>query len=121
MQHFSELRVWQRAHALALSIYKLTAALPSEERFGLTSQTRRAATSIPTNIAEGSKRRTSADYARFLNLAEGSAAEVEYLLMLSRDIGYVGADDVGPLLTEVSELSRMLYALRTKVEEAGRS
>jgi len=87
-------------------------------RFGLTAQLRRAATSVPTNIAEGSKRRRSADYARFLNIAEGSAAEIEYLLMLSRDLGYLTRQQAEPLLRETSEISRMLYALRVRVEHA---
>jgi four helix bundle protein len=121
MQHFSELKVWQRTHALTLRVYGLTESFPSAERFGLTSQLRRAATSMPTNIAEGSKRRSNPDYARFLNLAEGSAAEVEYLLMLSRDLGYVTPAEAEPLVREVSEISRMLYALRTKVERGGKA
>jgi four helix bundle protein len=119
MQHFTELRVWQRAHVLALTVYRTTESFPSSERFGLVSQLRRAATSVPTNIAEGSKRRGSQDYARFLNMGESSVAEVEYLLMLGRDLGYVATDQVTPLLAEASELSRMLYALRTRVEQGG--
>ena len=79
LQHFSELRVWKTAHALVLEVYRLTADFPAGEKFGVTSQLRRAAISVPANIAEGSKRRIGADYARFLNVAEGSAAEVEYL------------------------------------------
>jgi len=92
MQRFTEIKVWQRSHALVLQLYRLTATPPAEERFGLTSQIRRAAVSVPTNIAEGSKRRTNADYARFLNVAEGSLAETEYLLLLTRDIGYLSAE-----------------------------
>lgn len=90
---------------------------PAPERFGLVAQLRRAAVSVPTNIAEGSKRRTAQDYARFLNLAEGSLAETEYLLLLSHDLGYLGGEVTEPLLAEVSEISRMLYALRAKVEQ----
>jgi four helix bundle protein len=118
MQHFSD---WQRTHALTLHVYRLTERFPATERFGLTSHLRRAATSVPTNIAEGTKRRHNPDYARFLNLAESSAAEVEYLLMLSRDLGYVPPDEAESLLREVSETSRMLYSLRIKVEEGGKS
>jgi four helix bundle protein len=116
VQRFSDLKVWQRSHAVVLTVYRLTEAFPPQERFGLTSQLRRAATSVPTNIAEGSKRRTRQDYARFLNLAEASLAETEYLLLLSRDLGYLSGDVTEPLL-EVSEISRMLDALRVRVEQ----
>lgn len=116
MQRFTDLKVWQRAHALALEVYRLTADFPAEERFGLTAQLRRAGVSVPANLAEGSKRQHQADYARFLNIAEGSAAETEYLLMLSRDLGYASPERTAPLLVEVTEIARMLHALRTKVE-----
>ena len=87
MQRFTELKVWQRAHALVLEIYRISTSFPQEERFGVTSQLRRAITSVPTNIAEGSRRQGQQEYSRFLNVAQGSAAEVEYLLILSRDLG----------------------------------
>jgi four helix bundle protein len=119
MQRFTDLRVWQRSHALVLALYELTDRFPRSERFGLVSQLRRAAVSVPTNIAEGSKRRGAADYARFLNLAEGSLAETEYLILLSRDLGYATNDVAQPLLAEVSEIARMLHALRTKVDQGG--
>ena len=117
MQSFRELKVWQRSHALVLELYRVTEAFPSQERFGIVSQLRRAAVSVPTNIAEGSRRLTPKDYARFLNLAEASLAETEYLLLLSRDLGYVAGDLTEPLVAEASEISRMLYALRRKVEQ----
>ena len=86
MQPFTELKVWQRSHALVLEIYTLTRDFPAEERFGLTSQLRRAAISVATNIAEGSRRQHAQDFARFLNIAEASLAELEYLLMLTHDL-----------------------------------
>ena len=89
MQRFTELEVWRRSHSLVLEIYRLTQSFPSEEKFGLTSQIRRAAVSVATNIAEGSKRVARPDYARFLNISEGSLAETQYLLMVSRDLGYL--------------------------------
>ena len=116
MQRFTDLKVWQRSHALALEVYRLTSSFPSEERFGLTSQMRRASVSIPTNIAEGSRRRSRKDYAHFLNMAEGSLAELEYLFMLSRDLGYLDAETASAHATEATEISRMAYALRRKVE-----
>lgn len=119
MQPFTELRVWQRSHQLALAVYRVTETLPPDERFGLTSQLRRAVTSVPTNIAEGSKRRSSQDYARFLNLAEGSLAETQYLTILSRDLRYLASEVVEPLLAEIDEIARMLHALRGKVERGG--
>jgi four helix bundle protein len=116
MQPFTELKVWQRSHALVLQIYRLTGKFPADERFGLTAQLRRAATSVPTNIAEGSRRQHRPDFARFLNIAEGSLGEVEYLVMLSRDLDYVEKEIARPLFDEANEIARMLYALRRKVE-----
>ncbi len=116
MQRFQDLLVWQRSHALALSVYRLTSSFPASERIGLISQPRRAAVSVPTNIAEGSKRKTGQEYARFLNIAEGSLAEVEYLLLFSRDLQYAAAKFVEALMQEASEIARMLNALRVKVE-----
>src|SRR5215470_7007719 len=101
MQRFTDLRVWQKGHAFVLQVYRLTKNFPAEERYGLTSQLRRAALSVPTNIAEGSKRQTNAEYARFLNIAEGSLAESEYLLMVSRDLGYVTDLVCKPVLSDV--------------------
>lgn len=120
MQHFTKLEVWKRSHALTLGIYDLTKMFPQDERFGLISQIRRAASSVPTNIAEGSKRRTPPEFARFLNIAEGSLAEVEHLLVLGRDLHYATVERVRSFLKEVSEIARMLYALRLRVEQASR-
>jgi len=128
MQHFTELRVWQRSHGLVLNLYRLTSRFPvderfgitsqfpADERFGLTSQLRRAAASVPTNIAEGVERTGKHDYARFLNIAQGSLAETEYLVMLSRDLGYLAPEKAEEPLSEVSEIAGMLHALRRKVE-----
>jgi four helix bundle protein len=118
MQRFTELKVWQRSHGLVLQVYRLTKSFPPEERYGLTSQIRRATLSVSTNIAEGSKRQTNTEYARFLNIAEGSLAETEYLLMVSRDLGYLNANITSPLLAEADEIAKMLHALRTKVGSA---
>jgi len=118
MQQFRELKVWQKSHALVLNLYRLTTRFPGEERFGLTSQLRRAAVSVPTSIAEGTKRRGKQDYARFLNIAKGSLSETEYLVMLGCDLGYLRRQETDKRISEISETARMLYALRCKVEIA---
>lgn len=118
MQRFQDLKVWQRSHALVLEIYRLTKSFPDAERFGIISQLRRAATSVPTNIAEGTKRQGRQDYARFINMAEGSLAETEYLVLLSRDLGYLSPKASEAALAETGEIARMLNALRVKIEQA---
>ena len=115
MQRFTELKVWQRSHKLTLEVYRVTAVFPSTERYGLVSQLRRAAASIPTNIAEGSKRESRTEYARFLNIAEASLAETEYLVMLSRDLGFLARDTADALMKEITEIARMLNALKKRV------
>lgn len=117
MQRFTELLVWQRSHALTLEIYRLTSRFPNDERFGMISQLRRACLSVPTNIAEGSKRISRLEFAHFLNIAEGSLAETEYLLMVSRDLGYVSSEQCKSRLSEITQIAKMLHALRAKVEK----
>ena len=119
MQRYTEIKVWQRSHALALEVYRRTELFPEKERFGLTAQMRRAAVSVPANVAEGSRRQGAQDYARFRNIAEGSLGETGYLLLLSRDLGYLEPNASEKLSAEVEEIGRMLYALRTKVEGRG--
>src|SRR5262249_26283662 len=97
-----------RSHKLVLALYNSSVGFPKSELFGLTAQLRRAAASVPTNIAEGSKRQSQSDFSRFLNMAEGSLAETEYLLMLSRDLRYVPAAAASRDLKEISEMLRML-------------
>jgi four helix bundle protein len=116
MQRFTDLRVWQRSYSLALNVYRVTKALPADEKYGLVSQLRRAAVSVPTNIAEGSKREGNRDFARFLNISEGSLAETENLIMLARDLEYLTPAMVAPLLSEIKEVARMLHYLRVRVD-----
>ena len=99
-----------------LDLYRLTASFPKDERFGLVSQLRRAAASVPTNIAEGAKRQGRQDYARFLNIAEGPLSEAEYLVLLSRDLHYLAPEPAETILSEVAEIARMLHGLRKRVE-----
>lgn len=120
MQRFQDLKVWQRSHALVLGIYRLTNAFPVSERFGITSQLRRAAVSVPTNIAEGTKRLGNQDFVRFINIAEGSLAETEYLVTLSRDLAYLSAEATVKPMAEITEIAKMLNALRCRVEQGVR-
>lgn len=111
MKDFRKLEVWRKAHELALGVYRATQDFPGEERYGLTSQARRAAVSVVANIAEGCGRDGDADRARLLQIAFGSASEVECLLMLSRDPGYLPASDYQGIGEGVVEVKRMLAAL----------
>ena len=104
---FQDLQVWQKAHRLVLDVYQMSRGFPSSEIYGLTAQLRRAAVSIPANIAEGFRKRGKADKARFLNIAQGSLEEVRYYLLLSKDLGYA---DVTDQLTLAEEISKMLDA-----------
>jgi four helix bundle protein len=101
---FEDLIVWKKSHALVLEVYRLSATFPPPERYGLTTQIRRATISIPANIAEGFKKRGKADKARFLNIAQGSLEETRYYLILSRDLGYLKNSNLRNQLEEVSRL-----------------
>ena len=116
MQDFRDLKVWQKAHQLVLRLYRLSRAFPSDERFGLTSQLRRAATSISANIAEGSVRSSDPDFARFLHIALGSASEVDYYLILARDLSFLPAEDYAAANADLQEVKRMLATLIARVK-----
>ncbi len=111
MQDFRKLEVWQMAHRVTLDIYKLTASFPSDERFGLVSQLRRAASSIPTNLAEGCGRGSDQDFGRFVQIAMGSASEVEYMLLLAADLNYISQEGQRPLEQQTQSIKRMLASL----------
>lgn len=117
MQDFKQLPVWRKAHELTLAIYRATAEFPFEEIYGLTGQLRRAAAAIPTHVAGGFGRQNSADFARALSAAMGSANEVEYLLLLARDLGWLNDTAYGILARGVAEVQRMLNTLYRKVRE----
>ena len=119
MKDFHELIVWDRAHKLALEIYACTRDFPKDEQYGLTSQMRRAASSIPTNIAEGSGRGSQADFARFLVIAIGSASELEYELILSRDLNLIPDPEFRRLTNEVVSVRKMLITLARKINPRG--
>jgi len=111
MKDFKQLKVWEKAHQLALAIYKATAQFPKEELYGLTSQIRRASMSIPTNIAEGCGRNTDAEFARFLQIAMGSASETEYELILAHDLEFLANEHYEKLQSRVEEVKKMLSSL----------
>ena len=115
MQDFRRLSVWQKAHDLTLRVYRETMGFPHAEQFGLTSQLRRAAASIPTNVAEGCCRQGDKSFAYFVNIAAGSCNEVEYLLLLTKDLKYLDDAMRKSLSDDVIEVRRMLLALLTKL------
>ncbi len=112
MQDFRKLVVWKRAHAVVLRIYSLTSDFPANERYGLISQLRRCAASVPINIAEGCGRQTSKELVRYVDIALGSASELEYQLLLAHELGYIAAPDYESTAPSVIEIKRMLVGLR---------
>jgi four helix bundle protein len=115
MQDFRDLRVWALAHEVTLAAYRITSPFPREELFGLSSQIRRAAASIPANLAEGCGRNGNAEFARFCSIAMGSASELDYHLLLARDLKLIKSEDYDHLAPQVSDLKRMLTGLRKKL------
>jgi four helix bundle protein len=104
---FEDVDVWKKAHAWVLNVYRLTEQFPKQEMFGLTSQLRRAAVSVPANFAEGFKKRGHADKLRFYNIAQGSLEECRYYLILARDLKY---GETAALMRDLEEVSKMLDA-----------
>ena len=118
MRDFREFKVWEKAHSLTLDIYKATATFPRAEMYGLTSQLRRASSSIPANIAEGCGRGGNAEFGRFLQIGMGSASELEYHILLAHDLTFLPDMIYDPLQNRVIEVKRMLTALHNKVRAA---
>ena len=116
MKDFKDLRVWSKAHCLTIDVYKATRSFPKEELFGLTSQMRRAAASIGANIAEGAGRKSDGELARFLHIARGSAAELEYHLLLAHDLILLSEAVYSLLAKQTDEVQRMLTALIQQVQ-----
>ena len=115
MRDFHNLLIWQRSHQLTLDVYKVSQSFPKEELFGLTSQIRRAISSIPTNIAEGCGRHSNKDFAHFLQIAIGSASEVEYELLLAHDLQYINKDEYERLINEMVAIRKMIIKYRTEL------
>ncbi len=112
-EKFEDLIVWQKAHQMVLRVYRLSASYPKTETFGLVSQMRRAAVSVPANIAEAFKRRGQSDKARVMNIAQGSLEELRYYFILGRDLGYLKASESSE---DVQEVGRMLRAYIATVQ-----
>jgi len=114
-RNFQDLVVWQKAHQFVLDIYRFTDKFPQKEIYGLTSQIRRSAVSIPANIAEGFRKRGRADKARFLNISEGSLEETRYYLILAHDLHYGDSSD---LMLRLEEISKLLHSYSTSISNA---
>jgi four helix bundle protein len=115
MHNFRELKVWQKARYLVKDIYLLTKDLPDEEKFGLISQMRRASVSIPSNIAEGTGRRTDKEFVRFLDISISSAYELETQLILCLDLDFINEQTFNELEEKVQEIERLVHSLREKL------
>lgn len=111
MKDFRSLKVWEKAHEMTIAVYKETKNFPKEELYGLVSQMRRAASSIPTNIAEGCGKHSEKEFANFLQIAMGSASETEYLIFLSGELEYISKDKTQVLINQVTEIKKMLASL----------
>ncbi|EMI55531.1 four helix bundle protein [Rhodopirellula sallentina] len=115
MKNFRDLMVWEKAHRFVLGVYSATREFPSDERFGLTSQLRRSAASIPSNLAEGCGRGTDTELARFCDIAMGSACEADYQLLLARDLNYIDHDTYEKSFQQINEVQRMLSSFTRKL------
>lgn len=115
MKDFRDLRLWRKAHDMTLRVYQVSRDFPKEEVYGLTSQLRRASVSVSANLAEGCGRGSNLDFARFLQMAMGSASETEYHLLLSHDLGYLDVENYKELNGVVQEIKRMLASLIAKL------
>ncbi|MCB1065697.1 MAG: four helix bundle protein [Verrucomicrobiae bacterium] len=115
MQSYQDLKVWNLGMDLAVELYQISKAFPAEERFGLTSQIRKSAVSVPSNIAEGHARSSTGDYIRFLKISKASLAELETQAILSQRLGYVDRETITPFLDQIRTLGRMLNSLISKL------
>ena len=116
MRDFHHLDIWQRSHQLTLRIYSVTQTFPKEEVFGLASQMRRSASSVPTNIAEGCGRDSSIELKRFLTIASGSISELQYQVILCKDLNYINETLYKELFDEISQIRKMIYSYSFKLK-----
>jgi four helix bundle protein len=117
MRNYRDLQVWSKAHNLTLELYRISRGFPREEMFGVTSQLRRAAVSVGANRAEGCGRRTSTELARFVRIAMGSASELDYHLLLCRDLGFMKEDDFDRSSSRLTEVRKMLTSFLSTVDK----
>lgn len=117
MHQYKNFKVWQKGRELVKKVYQLTQQLPDDERFGLVSQMKRAAISLPANIAEGSGRRTDSDFCRFLDIAYGSSCELETLLLLCVDLSFLSETEINSVNELIKEIQKMIYALKQKLNK----
>lgn len=115
MKDFRTLQVWEKSHCLTIELYKETKCFPKDEVYGITSQLRRATSSVPTNIAEGCGRGSDKDFSRFVQIAMGSASETEYLILLSGDLNYLTKEATEKYIDQINEIKKMLVALIKKL------
>jgi four helix bundle protein len=116
MHKFKQLEIWKQSRIFCTQIYSFTISFTNEERFGLTNQLRRAAVSIPSNMAEGSSRNSNKDFSRFLDIAIGSAYEIETQLLISSDLGFITEENLNPLLSKIDTLTKMIYSFQSKLK-----
>jgi four helix bundle protein len=117
MQDFKKLQVWEKAHSLVLSVYRISQPFPKAEQFGMTSQLRRAAYSIAANIAEGCGKQSNLEFARYLHISLGSANETEYFLLLAHGLEYLKKEEYENLNFQINEIKAMLISLINKVKK----
>ena len=115
MRDFKKYDIWQLSHELTLEVYKITSIFSKEELFGITSQLRRATSSIPTNISEGCGRNSDKEFNQFLNIALGSALETEYLFILSKDLNYLNQEQFQDLELKINNIKSKIYKLKKKL------
>jgi len=116
MHNFLELKIWQRSRALVKAVFLLTESFPVNQQYGLTNQIQRAAISIPSNIAEGAGRNSSIEFAHFLDIANGSAFELETQLFLSSDLGYTEIKQIEDIISELKKIQKMIFKIRSSLD-----
>lgn len=116
MRDYKKYTIWEKSHKLALEVYAITKSFPKEEMYGITSQLRRASLSVPTNIVEGAARNSQKEFAHFINISSGSAAETEYLIRFSFDLNYINEDQFIKINNEIISIRKMLNAFHQKLK-----
>jgi four helix bundle protein len=116
MHRFKELEIWKKSRIFCSNIYQITSTFPNDEKFGITNQLRRASISIPSNIAEGSSRNSNKDFARFLEIAIGSAYEIETQLLIASDLNFLKQENLEPLISQLEEIIKMTSKFRSSLK-----